>query len=510
MIRLSRLRVKQTALFPLLPKPFAPRVSFVGSAVDAATLAQLDVLLVLAPADARKAPAAIDAAWQRLRREGLSPGKLLATPLSNARTTRLIAIECAESSPFALLAAAGRLCARLREGPAARVGLVSLWPAKHHAASIEALIAAVHAHAFEMPRFGASPAKTKPPPALASRLDVFATRPDSLARIEATARGTNLARWLTALPPNLLDAAGYRRLLSALAKRHRLKLQWFDEKKLAREGAGCFLAVAAGNASRDAGIARLTWTPPRARRGTKPRPEVSLVGKGILFDTGGNNLKPHRSMLDMHTDMGGSAVALASLIALAELRSPLHAEAWLAISENRIGPTAYRPQDVLRAANGVTVQVIHTDAEGRLALADTLVLASRARPKLIVDFATLTGTAEYALTTRMSAVFANTDALTERLVRAGQSSGERIWPFPMDADFDSDIESKVADVAQCSLDSAGDHIHAARFLSRFVPSGQPWAHVDLSSAVRKGGLAQVPSDITGFGVRLALALLLDP
>ena len=231
------------------------------------------------------------------------------------------------------------------------------------------------------------------------------------------------------------------------------------------------------------------------------------MGKGILFDTGGINLKPHRSMLDMHIDMSGSAVALASLVALAELKSPLAADAWLAITENNTGPTAYRPQEIVRACNGTTIQVIHSDAEGRMVLADTLALAARTRPKLIVDFATLTGACVYALTERYSGVFTNRPQLAEALLAAGRDSGERVWNFPIDEDFDSDIESTVADVMQCAVDGKGDHILAARFLQRFV-ADIAWVHVDLAAAMRRGGLAHVGTDITGFGARWALELLL--
>jgi leucyl aminopeptidase len=321
------------------------------------------------------------------------------------------------------------------------------------------------------------------------------------------ARGNNLVRWLTALPPNKLDAPAYRTLIADLAKQRGLKMRWLDERELQRLGANAFLAVSAGNAERVAGIAHLEYRPSTAKRGTAP--DIALVGKGILFDTGGTNLKPHRSMLDMHIDMSGSAVALASLAVLAELEAPIAADAWLAITENRIGPTAYKPQDVVAAANGVTIQVIHTDAEGRMALADTLALAGRAKPRLMIDYATLTGACMYSLTERMSGVFTNQPALAEKLVAAGRASGERVWPFPFDEDYDSDLESKVADVVQCAIEGKGDHILAARFLSRFVPEGTAWVHMDLSSAQRSGGLGHINTDITGFGVRYTLELLLD-
>jgi leucyl aminopeptidase len=212
-------------------------------------------------------------------------------------------------------------------------------------------------------------------------------------------------------------------------------------------------------------------------------------------------------MLDMHTDMEGSAVAVGSLYALHALRSPRAIDCWLAITENRIGPQAYKPQDVVRAYNGTTIQVIHTDAEGRMVLADTLALAASRTPRAIIDYATLTGACVYALTERFSGVFTNRPETRDLIEAAGTSSGERVWCFPMDADFDSDLESTVADVVQCAVEGKGDHILAARFLNRFVPAQIPWLHLDLAAATRHGGLAHIATDITGFGVRYTLDLL---
>jgi len=376
------------------------------------------------------------------------------------------------------------------------VGLMSL----ADAASAEALLAAGFASAFEMPAYRS---KSDKEPAIERFILSGATAFD-IPQATATARGTNLVRWLTALPPNLLNSRSYHETLAKLARSHDLGFNWHDERALKRAGANAFLAVSAANATRDAGIAHLTYRP----KGSKARPDIALVGKGILFDTGGVNLKAHRSMLDMHTDMSGSAVALATLLALVELEAPIAVDAWLAITENQIGPTAYRPQEVVTASNGVTIQVIHTDAEGRMVLADTLALASKTQPRFMLDFATLTGAAVYSLTERMSAVLTNRAALAPLLVEAGRSSGERVWNFPLDDDFDSDIESKVADVAQCSVESKGDHILATRFLNRFVAADIAWAHVDLSASTRTGGLAHVNTEITGFGVRYALELIL--
>ena len=256
---------------------------------------------------------------------------------------------------------------------------------------------------------------------------------------------------------------------------------------------------------RDAGIARLRYRP----AGKSSQPDLALVGKGIIFDTGGTNTKSAKYMLDMHTDMSGSAVALAVLQALTTLSSPLSVDCWLAITENRSGPSAYKQRDVITASNGVTIEVMHTDAEGRMVLADTLALAGRDKPRLMIDYATLTGTCVQALSERYSGIFSNRESLNDLLTRVGRDSGERVWPFPMDDDFDDDIKSKVADVGQCSTSGEADQILAARFLQRFVPEATAWIHMDLASATRKDGLGHMPGGFTGFGVRYTLALLLD-
>src|SRR3984885_12362032 len=273
---------------------------------------------------------------------------------ARAQTLLIVACLADEASTFERLQAAGKLARSALDGEPQSL---LIWqqgceggPAD---ASLSAAVAALEAAAFRFATF-----KTKPKPrARLTRIDIAAAMklPD-LDLTLATAAGNNLARWLTALPPNTLDARGYRRLLQELSRRLKLGFKFLGETDLKRLGAGAFLAVARGNGTRDAGIAHLSYRP----RGAAA-PAVSLVGKGICFDTGGTNLKPHKSMLDMHTDMEGSAVAVGSLYALHALRSPLAVDCWLAITENRIGPLAYKPQDVVRAYNGTTIQVIHTD-----------------------------------------------------------------------------------------------------------------------------------------------------
>ena len=488
----------------LLPSATPPEiVKTRAKAADA-----LDALLVIAPVSHakelfRQLPE--NERWQELNaRTPPRAGTVRTTALSNRRQTlAVLGYIGAEATTFERLSLAGRMLKEVSSRDPEDVGLMALGDAAPAQSALDALLAAALAHAFPMPTLRA-PSKDE----RRIKQIVLPGYEGGDTRYGLTvARGTNLARWLTSLPPNILDSRGYHRAIAELARNHGLGFKWLDEDALRRLGANAFLAVSAANEHRVAGIAHLKYRPARRKAATSP-PDITLVGKGILFDTGGVNLKPHRSMLDMHTDMGGSAVALATLIALAELRAPLAADAWLAITENNIGPQAYRPQEVVRAVNGVTIQIIHTDAEGRMVLADTLALAARTKPKLMIDFATLTGAAVYALTERMSGVFTNRPALVERLVAAGRASGERVWNFPFDADYDSDLESKVADIVQCAVDGKGDHILAARFLSRFVPEEIPWVHVDLSSSTRTGGLGHINTEVTGFGVRYALELIL--
>ena len=319
--------------------------------------------------------------------------------------------------------------------------------------------------------------------------------------LKAQAEGNLLCRTLTVLPPNELTPGMYRKRVRELAKAQGWKHQEFDMKALRKMGAGAFVAVAQGSHEDDAAIVHLSYKHPKAKR------TVALVGKGICFDTGGHNLKPARHMHGMHEDMNGSAVALGILLAATRQKLPVNIDCWLAIAQNHIGPKAYKQNDIVKALNGTTIEIMHTDAEGRMVLADTLTLASRAKPNLLIDFATLTGSMHVALGTSYSGVLGNRDGLLQRAVQVGQQSGERLCAFPMDEDYEPALDSKVADIKQCTLDGEADHILAARFLKRFLEHDVPWLHVDLSSSRCEGGLGSVASDVTGFGVGWGLKML---
>jgi len=481
-------------------------------ALSVATLARADAAIVLlerAPApDKAVAKLPHAALWRRLLQAHQRNGKdapILVSRLPN-RSHTLVAVGFvkAGASGFERLELAGKLASEVVKPGVARVQLHAgdFKAPGERSAALEAALSAVLAHAAPMPE-----QKSKPtPPCEVSRIEIAHRASPEFDRSMAIAEGNHLARWLAALPPNVLDSAAYRAALQKLARREGWSYRFYGIEQLEQLEAGAFLAVARANPHREAGIVRLTYKPKAQRKGANG---IALVGKGICFDTGGINLKTHRSMYTMHGDMQGSSVAVGTLLALTRLAAPYAIDCWLAITENQIGPTAFRPQEVVRALNGVTIQVVHSDAEGRMVLADTLALASREKPRFMLDFATLTGACVNAVTERYAGAFTNRAGLHDWLQGTGRRSGERIWCFPMDEDFDTDLESHAADIMQCTMDSKGDHILAARFLGRFVDPSVPWVHVDLAPSERKGGLAHVPTEFTGFGVRYAVHLLGD-
>jgi leucyl aminopeptidase len=473
----------------------------------AQTIAGIDHLLLVLPA---KIPAALWGkipqgskvqALMRRRAPGKTPA--ISTRINNKRQTALhVGTMDSDVSAFEALTFGRKMVAAALSEKAGTIGIWVLGFDTEKQASIVARVtAAALAAAWSMPTFKSGPRTAK----IKSIKVVGLDQNTDLSRELAEAEGNNLARWLTALPPNKLDATSYVTLLRELAKKNDWQFKKYGVRELEKMGAGAFLAVAQGNADDSAAIVRLRYRP----KSKTARPVLTLVGKGIIFDTGGTNLKPFTSMLDMHIDMGGSAVAVASLLTLTRLKRPEAIDTWLAITENRTGPTAYKSQDVITALNGKTIQTIHTDAEGRMALADALVLACKDKPDLIIDYATLTGACVNAVTTRYSGVFTNRPRWHPILKRSGRDSGERVWPFPIGEEFMEDLKSDTADMQQCAPNGGGDHILAGSFLNEFVDSKIPWVHVDLSACKRKGGLAHVSTEITGFGVRFTMNLLID-
>jgi len=424
------------------------------------------------------------------------------THLPNRIGTRTAVATAASSmSAFELLTLGRKLVDHLLQPGITNIAVIfSGLPPELTDRCAETLVAAALAKNAPLPSY-----KSRVPPPLPTRtLRLFGARnPVNYKLLEAEAGGNHLARCLTTIPANELTPAQYRRRLVELAADEGWRTRFLGRRVLRQKKAGAFLAVAQGDPGDDDGIMHLRYRP----SGISDRPRLALVGKGICFDTGGTNLKSARYMYGMHEDMAGSAVAVGILLSLTRMRAPFAVDCWVALTQNLVGPSAYRPNEVITAANGTTIEVVHTDAEGRMVLADTLYLACRSQPELLIDYATLTGACIEALGKKYSGVFTNRDTLNRVLLEAGHRSGERVWPFPLDSDYDEALESDIADVKQCGLDNEADHILAARFLNRFVDPGVAWVHMDLSAARHKGGLAHVATDVTGFGVRFTLQFL---
>jgi leucyl aminopeptidase len=322
-----------------------------------------------------------------------------------------------------------------------------------------------------------------------------------VTEIEAIAAANTLCRALTLTPPNQQTPKLYRERLQALASEQNWQYTEWNVEQLKAMGAGAFVAVAQGSEPQDAAIVKLSY---RHAQATKT---LALIGKGICFDTGGHNLKSSKYMQGMHQDMNGSAVAVSILQAVSMQQLPVNVDCWLAIAQNHIGPNAYKQNDVVTALNGMTIEIVHTDAEGRMVLADTLTLASREKPDVMFDYATLTGSMQTALGSRMSGIIANSQVLASQVAEAAIASGERVVVFPYAADYDCELDSEIADIKQCTMESDADHIIAARFLGKFIEDNISWCHVDLSSYTHKEGLGAVASEVNGFGVALTLQWL---
>lgn len=464
-----------------------------------AELAGLGHVLVIMPA-AEKIPADCPdrkSLLAALARRRLPPGRLAEKPqTANAAHggLRVWTMIDPEKSRFARLSRLREAFAALLEERPERIDvlLVGDRPFVREAAEMAAYVGL--ANGAPLPSL-----KRKDPPRPLGELSLWGL--DELGPEPAALAEANLlARMLTALPPNALTPLAYRERLADMAADLGWGIEEFDLRRLAEMGAGAFIAVAQGSAAGDAAIVRLSYAPEGAEAA------VALVGKGICFDTGGHNLKSARYMSGMHEDMAGSAVVLGILLAATRLGLPLRIDAWLAVARNELSPQAYRQGDVVTALDGTSIEVVHTDAEGRMVLADALVLAARGEPDLVLDFATLTGSMVAALGTRYAGVFASDPGLAALAVEAGAASGERTCLFPDDEDYEEALASEVADIRQCTLESDADHILAARFLRRFV-GGLPWLHVDLAAARCTGGLGAIASEQTGFGVAWGVVLL---
>ena len=331
-------------------------------------------------------------------------------------------------------------------------------------------------------------------------LDAPAAASAEWAARAAALRGAAFARDLVAEPANSLTPMTLAGRMGALAA-HGVAVEVLDARALRRLRLGALLAVG-GGAAHPPCLAVLRWPGgPGTRNGARP---IAFIGKGITFDTGGLCIKPAERMWDMRADMAGAAACAGAMLALALRRAPVPAVAVLALAENTTGAASYRPSDILTMHDGRTVEVVDTDAEGRLVLADALAYAARRfRPRALVDVATLTGAIVVALGRHMAGLFANDDALAALVREAGAAVGERVWRMPIGEGHVADLESGIADLRQCASGRfLPDACHAAAFLRAFA-GAVPWAHLDIAGveAVEEADDAHAAGP-TGFGARL--------
>ncbi len=321
----------------------------------------------------------------------------------------------------------------------------------------------------------------------------------AVARAQATAAAVNGARDLANTPANDLYPATFVERARALVSGLPIEVEVLDEADLAAQGYGGIIAVGKGS-QRPPRLLRLAYRPAGATK------HLSLVGKGITFDTGGISLKAPLGQFEMKTDMSGAAAAVEAIAALARIGLRLNVTAYAALAENMPGSNAQRPGDVLTTYAGTTVEVLNTDAEGRLVLCDALTRAQEDKPDILIDVATLTGACAVALGPLMSALLCNDDELSSGLMRSAGAAGEHMWPLPLTSLYRDMLNSKVADlqnVKEMAAPVKGGTIVGGLFLQEFIKPGQKWAHLDIApTAFNNGGAyGYTPTGSTGAAVR---------
>jgi leucyl aminopeptidase len=323
-------------------------------------------------------------------------------------------------------------------------------------------------------------------------------------RFKALEEGTFFARDLVSEPGNILHPDEYAKRLNSL-KKFGLKINIYDEKKLKKLGMNALLGVGQGSI-RGSYLVTMEWN--GAKDNSKP---LGFVGKGVCFDTGGISLKPAKFMEDMTYDMAGSATVVGLMKTLALRKAKINAVGVVGLVENMPGGNAQRPGDIVKSYSGKTIEILNTDAEGRLVLADALTFTEKKfKPKFIVDLATLTGAIIVSLGSEYAGLFSNDDKLSNQLIEAGDKVDEKLWRMPLHKNFDKLIDSKNADMQNINYVGGAGSTTAAQFLQRFVLNKTPWAHLDIAGmAFSKYGGALNSGGATGYGVRLLNKLIED-
>ena len=342
--------------------------------------------------------------------------------------------------------------------------------------------------------------KYRATPAVSVAVTVLTDDAAAVRRGEVIANAVNLVRDLVNtspldLPPAALAAAAEQAAPAGVT------VEILDEEALKDGGYGGLVGVGMGSV-RPPRLVRLSYTHPEATQ------TVAFVGKGITFDSGGLSLKPPKSMETMKCDMSGAAAVLAATVAAAELSLPVNIVTYMAIAENMPGGAAQRPSDVITIYGGKTVEVLNTDAEGRLVLADGLVRSAEDNPDVVVDVATLTGAATVALGLRTAGVMGSSDAVAASVAELMRGAGEPAWAMPFPEELRKGLDSTVADLANVSADRGGGMLTAGIFLREFVPAGAAWAHLDIAGPAynEKAPFGYTPKGGTGSAVRALIAI----
>jgi leucyl aminopeptidase len=452
--------------------------------------AQADALLVLVGEGTE--PASLGKALGGLLTQALEDGDLaykagrclyLHKP-GGVKSPRVVFAATAGDSPKALRAALLAGLGQLKGGGARHLLVASALPTPLDAAQAQALVGAA-ADALYIYRH------TKPSAPAASKLqrlslacgvaNTAAVR-DGMRLGEAIAAGVAVARECANRPGNHCTPSDLADEARHLGKAHGIEVQVLGRKEIEKLGMGCFLAVAQGSAQ------PLKFIVLQYHGAAKSAAPVVLVGKGITFDTGGISLKPAAEMDEMKFDMGGAASVLGTFRAVAALKPKLNLVGLIPACENMPGGTAIKPGDVVTSLSGQTVEILNTDAEGRLILCDALTYAERFKPAAVIDIATLTGACVIALGHHRSGLFSPDDALAGELERAGQAGLDPCWRMPLDEEYDEGLKSNFADMANVGP-RAGGSITAAMFLKRYTAK-YPWAHLDIAGSAWKSGAAK--------------------
>jgi len=331
---------------------------------------------------------------------------------------------------------------------------------------------------------------------------------DHFSILELVAKNVFLVRDLVSEPSNELNPESYAEICKKL-KTNNLEVEVLGEKEMQKLGMGSLLGVGQGS-ERESKLIIFKYSGAKNKKAKGDNAPLAFVGKGVTFDTGGISIKPSNNMEDMKTDMAGSAVVVGLMKLLAERKANVNAVGVIGVVENMPSGTAQRPGDVVKSMSGQTIEVINTDAEGRLVLADALHYTNtKFKPKLIVDLATLTGAIIVALADIHAGLFSNDDALSKQLEEAGKKTGETLWRLPISEEYDLMINSDIADMKNVGSGRGAGSTTAAQFLHRFVGKTK-WAHLDIAGVAWKGkGDATAVKGATGFGVRLLNQLIID-